>query len=224
MRLDEGTVREVLADAWERWARRCAELTPQQWSTPTRSRPWDVRGLVAHLCPDRSMFDMLNAAAADEAAAVTDASEMLRRFNAPDGIAHTSADHIAERATTEATELTPGGSVTRFTESAEILRATPMSNKTVITYPVVGTTTLAVVAEVALMEATLHLLDLDDAVGSVLPSQQALAATRDLLIAVPDPIAAIEGPCRPGRSIDGAARDPVMTVTPFTANRQPTTE
>jgi hypothetical protein len=82
--------------------------------------------------------------------------------------------------------------VTRFTECAEILRATPMSNKTVISYPVVGTTTLAVVAEVALIEATVHLLDLDDGVGGVQPSQHALAATRDLLIAVPDPIAAIE--------------------------------
>jgi hypothetical protein len=51
-------------------------------------------GLVAHLCPDRSMFDMLNAARTNGPAAVTDAAEMLRRFNAPDGIAHTSADHI----------------------------------------------------------------------------------------------------------------------------------
>jgi hypothetical protein len=91
MRLDEDAVREVLADAWERWARRCAELTPQQWSTPTRCRPWDVRGLVAHLCPNRSMFDMLSAATTDEPAAVTDAAEMLRRFNAPGGITHTSA-------------------------------------------------------------------------------------------------------------------------------------
>jgi hypothetical protein len=82
--------------------------------------------------------------------------------------------------------------VTRFTQCAEILRATPMSKKTVISYPVVGTTTLAVVAEVALMEATVHLLDLDDAVGGVQPSHQALAAARDLLISVPDPIAAIE--------------------------------
>ena len=55
----------------------------------------------------------------------------------------------------------------------------------------VGTTTLAVVAEVAL-EATVHLLDLAHAVGGAQPSEQALAATRDLLIAVPDPIAAIE--------------------------------
>jgi hypothetical protein len=192
MRLDEDAVRETLADAWERWARRCAELTPQQWSTATRCRPWDVRELVAHLCPDRSMFDMLNAATTDQPAAVTDAADMLRRFNAPGGIAHTSADGIAQRATTDATTLTSDDAVTRFTDGAEILRATPMSKKTVISYPVVGSTTLAVVAEVALMEATVHLIDLADAVGGVQPSKLALEATRDLLIAVPEPIAAIE--------------------------------
>jgi len=42
------------------------------------------------------------------------------------------------------------------------------------------------------MEATVHLLDLADAVGGVQPSEPALAATRDLLIAVPDPTAAVE--------------------------------
>jgi len=110
----------------------------------------------------------------------------------PGGIAHTSADGIAQRATTDATTLTSDDAVTRFTDGAEILRATPMSKKTVISYPVVGSTTLAVVAEVALMEATVHLLDLADAVGGVQPSKLALEATRDLLIAVPEPIAAIE--------------------------------
>ena len=192
MRLDEDAVRETLADAWERWAHRCVELTPQQWSRATRCRPWGVRGLVAHLCPNGSMFDMLTAARTDGPAAVTDAAEMLRRFNAPGGIANTSADRIVERATTDATELTPENAVTRFTECAEILRATPMSKRTVIFYPVVGTTTLAVVAEVALMEATVHLLEVANAVGGIRPSEQALAATRDLLIAVPDAIAAIE--------------------------------
>jgi uncharacterized protein (TIGR03083 family) len=192
MRLDEDAVREALADAWERWAHRCSELTPQQWSTATRCPPWDVRGLVAHLCPDRSMFDMLNAATTDEPAAVTDAAEMLRRFNTPGGIADTLADSVAETAITDAAKLTPHDAVARFTECAEILRATPMSNETAITYPVVGSTTLAVVAEVALMEATVHLLDLADAVGGVQPSEKALAATRDLLIAIPDPTAAIE--------------------------------
>jgi len=138
------------------------------------------------------MFDMLTATATDEPPAVTEAAEMLRRFNAPGGIAHTSADDIAERATSDATTLTPDDAVTRLTECAQILRATPTSKETVISYPVVGTTTLAVVAEVALMEATVHLLDLAHAVGGARPSDSALAATRDLLIAIPDPIAAIE--------------------------------
>ena len=66
------------------------------------------------------MFDMLPA-------------EMLRRFDAPGGIAHTS----------DATTPTLDDAVTRFTECAEILRATPMSKETVISCPVVGTTTLA---------------------------------------------------------------------------------
>jgi Mycothiol maleylpyruvate isomerase N-terminal domain len=192
MRLDEDAVREVLADAWERWARRCAELTQQQWSMATRCRPWDVRALVADVCPDPSMFDMLNAAMTDGPAAVTDAAEMLRRFNAAGGIAHTLADNLAEQATSAAAKLTPDDAVTGFTECAEILRATTMSKETAITYPVVGSTTLAVVAEVALMEATVHLLDLADAVGGLQPSEKALVATRDLLIAIPDPAAAIE--------------------------------
>jgi hypothetical protein len=131
------------------------------------------------------MFDMLNAATTNERAAVTDAAEMLRSFNAPGGIAHTLADDLAEQATSDASQLTPDDAVTRFTECAEILRATPMSNETVITYPVVGRTTLAVVAEVALMEATMHLLDLADAVGGVQPSEKALAGRADPAAAVP---------------------------------------
>jgi hypothetical protein len=192
MRLNSDDASGVLAEAWERWARRCAQLTAQEWSTPTRCRPWDVHALVAHVCPDPAMFDMLGQAVVDEPAALTDAAAMLRRFNEPDGIAHTSADDLADRAVADAANLTPEDAINRFTECARILRATPMSDATVITYPAVGTTTLAVIAETAVMEATVHLLDLADAVGGVEPSPEALVATRDLLIAVPDPTAAVE--------------------------------
>src|SRR5690242_13594785 len=216
MRLDEAAVREGLADAWERWARR-AHITAMVGddAVPTM----DVRGRVAHLCPDPSMFDMLTAATIDAPAAVVDAAEMLRRFSAPGGIAHTSADQIAERATTEPTALTHEAAVTLFTECAEILRATTMSNKTVISYSVVGSTTLAVVAEVASTGTTVHLLDLADAVGDAQPSVQALVATRDLLIAVGHRLGD-RGSCRSGRSVDRGAGNPVTGVTPFTASVQ----
>ncbi|HET6732252.1 maleylpyruvate isomerase N-terminal domain-containing protein [Mycobacterium sp.] len=192
MRLDSDGAREGLADAWDRWARRCATLTPDEWSTPTRCSGWDVSALIAHVCPDPAMFDRLSGAIADEPAAVVDAADLLRRFNEPDGIAHTSADSLAEQAVVGAEALTPDTAAARFTECARILRATPMSEETVIAYPTVGTTTLAVIAETALMEATVHLLDLADAVGGVEPSAEALSATRDLLIAVPDATTAIE--------------------------------
>jgi hypothetical protein len=77
--------------------------------------------------------------------------------------------------------------------------------------PVAGSTTLAAIVEVALMAATMHLLDLADAVGGVQPSETALVATRDLLVAVPDPWAAIE--ILAGRADPtGYAGDPVTVV------------
>lgn len=126
---------------------------------------------------------------------MTDAAEMLRLFNRPDGVANTTADRIAEQAATQAPTLTQAAAAARFSEAATRLRHMPEMTRpgdVVIRYPIVGSTTLAVVAEVALLEATVHLLDLADAVGGVTPSDAALAATRDLLIAIPDPAAAVE--------------------------------
>ncbi|MCT7659625.1 maleylpyruvate isomerase N-terminal domain-containing protein [Mycobacterium deserti] len=192
MRPGSDGLRQLLADAWERWARRCAELTPDQWSTPTRCRPWDVAALLAHVCPTAAMFDELDAARIDEDALVTDAAELLRRFNAPGGVAHTGADDLADQAVADAAGLTPEAAASRFSECAQILRSAPIADDVVLRYPVVGSTTMKVIAEVALMEATVHLLDLADAVGGIEPSPEALAAVRDLLIAVPDPTAAVE--------------------------------
>lgn len=192
MRLDGEAAREVLADAWERWARRCSQLSAEEWSTPTRCEGWDVAALLAHVCPDPAMFAQLAEAVVDPPAAVTNAAVLLRRFNEPDGVANTNAGSLAEQAVSDAAALTPEAAARRFAESARTLRATTVPADTVIAYPFVGSTTLAVITETALMEATVHLLDLAAAVGGVEPSPEALAATRDLLISVPDPTAAVE--------------------------------
>ncbi|TFV56050.1 hypothetical protein E4P42_20885 [Mycobacterium sp. PS03-16] len=186
------TPRTVLADAWDRWSRRCAELTADEWSTPTRCDGWDVAALVAHVCPGDSLFDQLSGAAIAGPAAVTDPADLLRTFNAPEGAAQTMAGDVAAGALAEARGLTPSLAAARFAVNAERLRAHPVDPDTVIAYPVVGSATLAVVTEVALMEATVHLLDLAAAVGGVEPSDEALSATRALLIAVPEPVAAVE--------------------------------
>jgi Mycothiol maleylpyruvate isomerase N-terminal domain len=78
---------------------------PSIWSTPTRCNRWDVAALVAHVCPDPAMFDMLDGAKIDGPAAVTEAAELFGRFNAADGIAHTKADEFAEQAVSDAETL-----------------------------------------------------------------------------------------------------------------------
>ena len=81
---------------------------------PTRCSRWDVAALVAHVCPDPAMFDMLDGAKIDGPAAVTEAAELLGRFNAADGIAHTKADELAEQAVSDAETLASDVAVGRF--------------------------------------------------------------------------------------------------------------
>lgn len=188
----DDTTRDLLADSWERWARRCSELTAEQWSTPTRCTPWDVHALVAHACPALSLFDLLDRNLLDADAAVGDGASMLRTFNAPGGAAHTTAGDLAQTALSEAVTLRPADAVTRFNDCARAARAVTLPGQSTISYPVVGSATLAAVADVALVESTVHLLDLVDAVGGVGPSTGAVEATRDVLIAIPDPTAAVE--------------------------------
>ena len=202
---DGRTVPELLADAWEHWAHRCRALTGEEWSTPTRCPPWDVAALTAHLAPDPAMFDLIEAAVITGEPAVTDAAGLLARFNAPQGIAHTRADEIAGTAVTTAASLSPAELIGRFEASSAIVRARPMTDSVVVAYPGVGSTTLAVLADVALMEATVHYLDLVAAVGGEPLPDPVIRHTRDVLSRIADPIAAIE-------ALSGRA--PVDTVFP----------
>ena len=49
--------------------------------------------------------------------AVTDAAELLRQFNRPDGVAHTMAEELAGQAVSDAERLTPEVIVARFTDT-----------------------------------------------------------------------------------------------------------
>ena len=68
------------------------------------------------------------------------------------------------------------------------------------------------------MEATLHLLDLADAVGAGEPSPRALAATRDLLIAETAVMEATDRGYRGARRSGGAGRRRARHSSDHTAN------
>src|SRR4051812_39186446 len=154
----------LLAQCWQYWAERCAQLSPEEWATPTRCPPWDVAALVAHVAPDPAMLEGLAARALDDDAAVADPSLLLREFNRPGMAAEAMAGEVARRAVEKAADADPVALVRRFVDGGGIvLREPGLPPSTVVPHPGGGTVTVGVLTAIAIVEATVHYLDLIDA-------------------------------------------------------------
>ncbi|MFI2607554.1 maleylpyruvate isomerase N-terminal domain-containing protein [Kitasatospora sp. NPDC018619] len=187
-------VSELLAQAWASWAERGAALAAEDWGRPTRLPGWTVRELYAHVAPVPEMFDGLRAAVLDGPAEMVDGAGVLRAYNRPGGIAHTAADQVAEAARQTAGAAEPALLVSRFGVEgpAALAGIADLPPGTAVAHPLLGSVTVGALGEVALMEATVHLLDLVAAVGGPPPAQGALHFTRALLAEVADPVDFIE--------------------------------
>ncbi|MFE5586632.1 maleylpyruvate isomerase N-terminal domain-containing protein [Kitasatospora sp. NPDC056531] len=187
-------VRAMLAEAWASWAERGAALAAEDWDRPTRLPDWTVRELYAHVAPVPEMFTGLRVAVLDGPAEVTSGAGVLRAFNRPGGIAHTDAGQVADTAKQVAKAAEPAALIARFGVEgpAALADLADLPPSTVVAHPLLGSATVGALGEVALMEATVHLLDLIAAVGGPTPAERALDFTRDLLAEVADPVAFIE--------------------------------
>jgi uncharacterized protein (TIGR03083 family) len=183
----------ALARTWRVWTRTGAALSDAQWRQPTRCGRWDVRALYAH----HSVFPAALAALPQAAAPAADpvaASDVLRAFNAPDGVAVVHADVIARHALSQAAGDPAEVFVERFRAggpaAVEVLRAAdPAAPVRWTTFAV----TLNEVLRIAVMEASVHLLDLQRALGQLpeVPAD-ALALTVRLLAEVAPAVEFIE--------------------------------
>jgi uncharacterized protein (TIGR03083 family) len=178
--------RALLARCWTAWAERLTGLAPDQWRTPTRCDPWSVHDLAAHVAPDPDLLATIGSQVVEQQADLTDAADLLRRFNEPGGVARTMAADIAEMAMATAAALGPGDLVERFTAGAEAVATSDLEPAAVVPHPVGALVTVDVLTDVAIVEAVAHLLDLIDAVGGAAPPDPALGHVRDLLARVPD--------------------------------------
>ncbi|WP_430331836.1 maleylpyruvate isomerase N-terminal domain-containing protein [Rhodococcus sp. ACT016] len=185
--------RDLLIRLWRAWAKRAGELSDAQWMTETRLPGWTVRDLYVHVTPD-VLIAMLAAPASDDDAKVTSAAEMLRIFNAETVAAESLHAQLAEMVRQAATDIDRETLVARFDgELPEAFeRLTGLSRETVIPHPMLGSVSLGAFLDMAILEATVHLLDVIDAVGGPEPEQAALERVRDVLAAVPDPLAFVE--------------------------------
>lgn len=183
---------EILHRCWTEWADRLAALEPGQWEAPTRCGTWTVHALAVHAAPDPDLLGSLPGATLAGEAAVADAARLLRGFNQPGGVAEAMADQVASAATAATGTMAPEQVVDAFRRSAAIVASPALRPEEVVPHPVVGSVTVSVLTDVAVMEATVHLLDLVAAVGGEPPAPDALAHTSALLARVADPVRFIE--------------------------------
>ena len=157
---------EALDQTWQVWAELGRKMTEAQWSSPTRCPGWDVAALYAH----HSGFPVALSAPppppARPAGEPITAVEVLRRFNAPGGAASTLAQAVADHAVTQAAQHDRGELVDRFRVLAPrvVDRLRTAQADLVVPWPAAeACVTLVETLRIVLMEATVHLLDLQRA-------------------------------------------------------------
>jgi hypothetical protein len=92
----------TLEALWSAWAEHGQAMTDEQWQRPTRLGDWDVRSLYAHAGSWPFGFSMLIDRVRDAQPTHATAAALLRDFNAPDGVAHTTRDAVAAGAREDA--------------------------------------------------------------------------------------------------------------------------
>jgi uncharacterized protein (TIGR03083 family) len=186
---------DVLERCWVLWAEVLGDLAPAQWTAPTRSSGWDVKALATHHAGWVLGFAGLPAHPADPSAPTTTAVELLRGFNVPGGVAAASAAEIEARTREFAAALATEQIVATFADAGPAAVAAARDVTTPVDYLGLGALPVDEVATIGVVEATVHGLDLLDAVGVAPeripgPAQELVTA---VLVALPGRLAFIEG-------------------------------
>ncbi|HET6483951.1 MAG TPA: maleylpyruvate isomerase N-terminal domain-containing protein [Actinoplanes sp.] len=185
---------DTLSSLWAAWAARGRVLTPAQWEAPTRLPPWTVRALFAHASPWPHWLTYVLTQVRSTPPTHETAADLMRAFNAPDGVATLARQSVADRAVADAATHTPEEMIDAFaTVGPQALAAARSSGDVVVDYLGTGVLRLDEVLTIGIVEATVHLLDLQRALG-LEPSVPAAALehTADVLARIGSPVAFIE--------------------------------
>ena len=159
---------DTLEQAWQVWIDLGKNLTDEQWSTATRCPGWDVAALYAHCSVwPLSMNTPLPEVEGPVGQLLT-AADILKRFNAPGGIAHSMAETVADGVVADAAAHTRSELLDRFTvHGSRALQTFRQTEATVVVpWPVSGDlVTLVEALRIVMLETTVHLLDVQRALG-----------------------------------------------------------
>jgi uncharacterized protein (TIGR03083 family) len=176
---------DELDELWAAWAVQLRSMTPDAWALPTRLPGWSVDALVAHhsMFPASGVPSMLRRRT-DGPPTIPSAVHMLRRFNQPDGAATRLAPKVEEQARGMADAMPVDALVRRFTDDAPAtIAAVRAAGPIVVDYFGHGDLALSEALRLGILEATVHLLDLQRALAVPLAIPPAGLHTTVVLLA-----------------------------------------
>jgi hypothetical protein len=192
---------------WQAWAAQGEALTAEQWAAPTRLAPWDVRALFAHASAWPRWLSYIVTQERDTPPTHASAAALLRDFNLPDGAANVARQATADKAVADAGKYTTAEMIASYTEvGPRALNAARDLGNVVVNYLGMAHLHLDEALSIGILEATVHMLDLQRAL-ELPPSVPAdgLALTTAVLTEIADPVAFIE-------AATGRTTDPVLPV------------
>jgi uncharacterized protein (TIGR03083 family) len=151
---------------WAAWDRQGRVLSAGQWERPTRLGDWTVRMLYAHAAGWPVGFSRLVGQVCDAEPTHATAAALLGDFNRPGGIATSQADRVAAAAREGAAASTPAQMIEGFAVTGPRAIATARRlGPVVVDYFGRAMLPLEEAASIGILEATVHLLDLQRALG-----------------------------------------------------------
>ena len=184
----------TLALLWAAWERQGLALSAEQWQRPTRLGDWTVRMLYAHAAGWPVEFAHLVGRVREAAPTHASAAELLGDFNRPGGIATSQADRVAAAAREDAATYTPTQLIEPFAVTGpQAITTARQLGPVVVDYFGRAMLPLTEALSIGILEATVHLLDLQRALGVPLEVPPAgLKHTVGLLAEMTPPVDFIE--------------------------------
>jgi uncharacterized protein (TIGR03083 family) len=184
----------TLDTLWSVWVRQGRAMTDDQWRRPTRLGDWDVRSLYAHATFWPFGLSMLVDRVREAEPTHATAAALLRDFNAPDGVAHTMRDRTATDARENAAKFSTAQMVEQFAGTGpRAIVAARQLGPVVVDYFGQGLLRLDEAVSIGVLEATVHLLDLQRALDQPpdVPAE-GLAHTAAVLVQMAPPVDLVE--------------------------------
>jgi uncharacterized protein (TIGR03083 family) len=156
----------TLEALWSKWKEHGESLTDEQWQRSTRLDGWDVRSLYAHASAWPHGFSKLIGRVTDAEPTHASAVALLRELNRPDGLARNQSGWIAVRAREDAGTFSTEEMIEQFASvGPKAVDAARRLGPVAVDYSGLAVLRLDEAARIGIVEATVHLLDLQRALG-----------------------------------------------------------